>query len=420
LGAEPQDFYGYLLNPYNLYRGLVGMAGEALLECWQALRPRIENVRPRRARAGFFALQRAGATIVLRDATTRAVTASMYRGRRIIYCDYTGYDEVAHYAGPETCDAVATLGSIDRQLRQLAHAAREAPRPYRFAVLSDHGQTTAPLFETVYGKRLDTVVRELIDADRSVHLAGGKGEAAGYLSAFLNELVAGRGRTARGARRLMRVRPGEQSVELPREQRRREHAAQAEVVVTSSGSLGLVYFAQVPERLSLEQLVAAYPGLIEALVAHAGLEFVLVQSETRGAIVLGKGGRRELEEDGVVEGEDPLGGFSPYTAESLRRLAGYANAGDIIVNGTYNPSTGQVIGIDDLVGAHGGVGGMQTQPFLIYPAEWTARAPQIVGTRALHRFLRRHTLGEPVAPTADGAATPTADGTTGRSADGPA
>ncbi len=405
LRAEPQDFYGYLLNPYNLYRGLVGMLGETIVECWQVLRQKVEDVRPRIRRFGLFTLQRGATNVLLRDATTWAVVASMYRGRRIIYCDYLGYDEVAHYAGPETRDAVATLGSIDRQLRQLERAAREAPRPYRFAVVSDHGQTTAPLFESVYGKRLDEVVRELIDADGSIQLAGGKAEGSGYLSAFLNELVAGSGRTARGTRRLLRVREGEQSVELPRERRRREHAARAEVVMTSSGSLGHVYFAQVPERLNLEQLAAAYPGLIEALVAHEGLGFVLAVSEARGAIVLGKRGLRELEAGGTVEGEDPLAEFSPHTAEFLRRLAAYANAGDIIVNGTYDPSTGQAISIDDLVGAHGGVGGMQTRPFLVYPSVWTERAPELVGAASVHRFLRRHALGEEDVPAPDGTTT---------------
>jgi hypothetical protein len=322
----------------------------------------------------------------------------MYQGKRTIYCDYVGYDEVAHYAGPETRDAVSTLGSIDRQLRQLELAAREASRPYRFVVLSDHGQTTAPLFEAVYGKRLDTVVRELIDADRTVLLAGGKSEGSGYLSAFLNDLVTGRGRAARGTRRLLRMRGSEQLIELSRERRRREHAAQAEVVVTSSGSLGHIYFADVPDRLSLEQLAEAHPGLIEGLVAHEGLGFVLFRSETRGPIVLGKRGLRELDAGGTVEGDDPLEEFSPHTAEFLRRMASYDHAGDIIVNGTYDSSTDQVVGIDDLVGAHGGVGGMQTRPFLLYPSPWTECAPELIGAAAVHQFLRRCALGEETAP----------------------
>jgi uncharacterized membrane protein YvlD (DUF360 family) len=409
LHADPRDFYGYLLNPYNLYRGLAGMFGETVVECWQALRQKVENVRPRIRRFGLFTLQRGATNVVVRDATTWAVVSSMYRGRHLIYCDYLGYDEVAHYAGPETREAVATLSSIDRQLRQLAHAAREAPRPYHFVVLSDHGQTTAAIFETVYGKGLDAVVRDLIDAHDAVHLAGSKHEGSGYLTAFLNEVVAGSGRTARSARRIIGMRAGEQSFDLPTERQRREHAARAEVVMTSSGSLGHIYFAQVPDQLSLEQITVAYPGLIEALVAHEGIGFVLLRSETRGAIVLGKHGVRELDSGDAVQGEDPLAGFSPHTGGFLRRLAGYTNAGDIIVNGAYDPSTGHIIGIDDLVGAHGGVGGMQTQPFIAYPSGWTEREPEPVGAASVHRFLRRHALGEktpPDRPTEPATATP--------------
>jgi len=394
LRADPRDFYGYLFNPYNLYRGLIGMVGEALLECWQALRQQLEDVQPRTRRAGLFALQRAGANIVLRDATTWAVIASMYRGRRIIYCDYLGYDEVGHYAGPETRDAVATLTSIDRQLRQLAHAAQDAPRAYQFVVLSDHGQSTAQLFRGVYGKPLDAVVRELIEAGPTLSLSGGKSEHLGYLSAFLNELVGGRGMPARGGRRLLRFGRNGESVDLPRERQRRAHAERAEVVVTASGNLGHIYFTRDPERLSLEQVAAAYPGLLEALILHDGIGFVLVHSETRGAVVLGKQGVRDLDEDRVVEGEDPLGDFGPHTARFLDQLAGYANAGDVIVMGAYNRSTGWVTAIDDLVGAHGGVGGMQTRPFLVYPADWADQPPDLVGAAAVHQFLRRCTLDE--------------------------
>ena len=102
-------------------------------------------------------------------------------------------------------------------------------------------------------------------------------------------------------------------------------------------------------------------------------------------------------------GVDPLGGFRPHTAQLLRRLASFANAGDIIVNGAYDPSTGHVIGLDDLVGAHGGAGGMQTQPFLVYPAAWTERAPEppdLVGAAAVHQFLRRHTVDQAADPPA--------------------
>ena len=248
-------------------------------------------------------------------------------------------------------------------------------------------------------------MRELIDGGATVHLPGGNHEGGGYLSAFLNELVAGSGRTARGARRLMGIGEEESLVELPTERQRRERAAQAEVVMTSSGSLGHVYFAQVPEQLSLEQIADMYPGLIEALVAHEGIGFVVLRSETRGVMMLDKHGARELEAEDAVQGDDPLAGFISHTGAFLRRLARYTNAGDIIVNGAYDPSSGQVIGIDDLVGAHGGVGGMQTEPFIVYPSDWTAREPGLVGAASVHRFLRRYAIDEDVPPD-DGALGP--------------
>src|SRR5690606_38036890 len=133
-----------------------------------------------------------------------------------------------------------------------------------------------------------------------------------------------------------------------------------EIVVTSSGSLAHIYFAREPERLSLEDITLAFPGLIPTLVSHEGIGMVLVRSEQRGAIVMNNEGIRELEpdRDNVVEGSDPLAAFSKHTPRFLCQLADYEHSGDIIVNGTFNPSTNQVIGFDELVGAHGGLGGM--------------------------------------------------------------
>jgi len=396
--ADPQDFYGYLLVPYNLYRGIAGMIGEAFVDCWQALRQKLTNVQPRVRRFGLFTLQRGAATVLLRDATTWTVIASMYQGHRIIYCDFLGYDEVGHFAGPETRDAVATLTSIDRQLRQIARAAAEAPRPYQLVVLSDHGQTTAPIFQSVYGYPLDQLVREGMDQKpgvrtTSMRVSGGRGEPAAYIRAFVNQVAGEPGVRGRGARRLLHSRRGAGVLDPVGEAIQREAADDVEIVVTSSGSLAHIYFARVPERLSFEDIAVAYPALIPALVAHEGIGMVLVRSEKRGAIVMSDEGIRELEpdRDRVIEGKDPLASYTKHAPRFLCQLAGYEHSGDIIVNGTFNPSTNQVIGFDDLVGAHGGLGGMQTQPFVIYPSDWTDTPPELVGSVELHHFLMKHT-----------------------------
>jgi len=395
IAAEPGDFSAYMIDPYNLYRGIAGFVGEALLECWQALRQKMLNVQPRTRRAGKFCFQRAGSIVIARDATTWGVVLGMYQAQPVIFCNYLGYDEVGHYAGPETGDAMQSLPGIDRQIRQIQQAAKEAPRPYQIVVFSDHGMTTGHLFKTVYGKPLDELVRQLINADSAVLLSGAKDEGLGHISGFLNELAQSQNMAGRGARRFLGEGGSDRPVDLTAYEKNAAEAQNAEVVVTSSGNLAHVYFAQVPERLSLEQVMTAYPGLIEALVGHDGVEFIITVSETRGPVVMARGAIRELESEDGLTGDDPLAPFGPHIAMFLSRLAHFPHSGDVMVMGKYNPSTGQVITMDELVGAHGGVGGMQTQPFVLYPAEWTDHPAPIVGADGVHRFLRQYALGEP-------------------------
>jgi hypothetical protein len=182
------------------------------------------------------------------------------------------------------------------------------------------------------------------------------------------------------------------------EARERETAGDAGVAVCPSGNLANIYFTKEPGRLSLEYLVATYPGLVEGLAAHPGIGFVLVHSEARGHVAMGPKGARDLD-SGTVVGEDPLAPFSPHLAAQLRRISGYANVGDLLVNSFYDPETGEVAALEELIGCHGGAGGPQQQPFLLYPAAWTdtaepgageGEAPQLVGAEQVHAFLARH------------------------------
>ena len=71
-------------------------------------------------------------------------------------------------------------------------------------------------------------------------------------------------------------------------------------------------------------------------------------------------------------GDDPLADFSPNLAAQLRRISGYDNVGDLLINSFYNPQTREVAAFEELIGCHGGAGGPQQAPFLLYPAAWTA------------------------------------------------
>jgi hypothetical protein len=166
-----------------------------------------------------------------------------------------------------------------------------------------------------------------------------------------------------------------------------------DIMVSGSGNLGLISFTTHPGRLSREFFDEHYPALIDGLVAHEGIGWLLVRTEHHGSVVLGKSGARYLD-DGRVEDGDPLALFPPSTARFLQRLGSYPNIPDIVVNSTlYDASTGEVAAFEELIGCHGGAGGMQTEPFLLFPSEWTSDDPTLIGSEAVHAFLMSYIHG---------------------------
>jgi uncharacterized membrane protein YvlD (DUF360 family) len=388
--ATPRDLYDYFVNPYNLYRSIGAMLWEMAIELWQAWRQRLRNVQPRMSRGGNFPLVRAATAVLLRDVTTWILIADMLAGRRVSYADYLGYDEVAHHAGPDTEDARGVLEKMEGQFRGLESAARRAPRPYQFVVLSDHGQSTGATFRQRYGLTLEQLVRQLMESRIDVQLASGSGEGWGQVSALLTEIVRVGGVVGRGVAHLVGQTDPLQPVDLDPARRARGRIEQAEVVVCASGNLGLVYFARQVGRLSREVIAATYPRLIDGLINHPGVGFALVQSDvTGGPVVLGDRGTRDLV-TGEVSGDDPLADFGVHTATFLRRLSSFPDVADIVVNSLFEPETGHVAAFEELIGCHGGVGGPQTAPFMLYPSEWGVPSPRLVGAEQVHAFLNQH------------------------------
>jgi hypothetical protein len=165
----------------------------------------------------------------------------------------------------------------------------------------------------------------------------------------------------------------------------REQEQQAVVLV--SGCLGLIYLPLAAERLTLEQIVATHPRLLDTLSEHPGIGFVMVRSEQQGPLVIGARGRRRLRDD-AVEGEDPLARFDATAAEHLRRHDRFPHCPDILVNGAYDPQSEEVAPFEEFMGSHGGLGGPQTHPFVVIPAEWSDPAQPIIGVQAMHEALR--------------------------------
>ncbi|MGE3600829.1 MAG: phage holin family protein [Dehalococcoidia bacterium] len=391
--AAPQDFAGFFASPYNLTRLLMSSVWEVAKEYYQAWQQRRRKVQPHMHRGGKFPLQRLGTNVLLRDLTLWLVVADMQRGRFVSYCDLLGYDEVAHHAGPTYIDSMRTLREIDMQVHALEKAAAASPRRYQFVVLSDHGQSWGATFLQRYGITLEQLVRGLLQSSETVHQTSEGGEGAGYVSAALSQMSASGGMVGGGVRRVMRTGADGTSVEIGRDAEDQAAAAAADIIVSGSGNLGLISFTTQPGRLSREFFDEHYPALIDGLVAHEGVGWLLVRSERLGSLVIGKGGIRYLD-DGRVEGDDPLAAFAPSTTGFLQRLSSYPNVPDIVVNSTlYDASTGEVAAFEELIGCHGGAGGMQNEPFLLFPSDWTNDDPTLIGSESVHAFLLKHIHG---------------------------
>jgi hypothetical protein len=83
--------------------------------------------------------------------------------------------------------------------------------------------------------------------------------------------------------------------------------------------------------------------------------------------------------------------MGPSALESLRRLDRFSNVGDLVLLSPVQPETGEVISYEDLVGCHGGLGGAQSEPFIIRPADWSPPREALVGAPAVYRQLRAWT-----------------------------
>jgi uncharacterized membrane protein YvlD (DUF360 family) len=383
-GASADDerrMRGFFVTTVNYIRLLVLMVGEVAKELYQAERQRGRSVEPRMRRGLQFAVERAVSNIALRTVSTALVIEEMHSRAPTIYVDYTGYDAIAHHSGPERAEAIDALDGIDRAIGSLVKASRYAGREYHLVVLSDHGQSQGATFQQRHGQPLEAVIAEQLPDAMTVVGTTDAVESAGMGRRITAEL----GRWSRVGSLLARRVP-------PRHGPSGDGTgldattARPDVVVCSSGSLAHVYFTSSAGHMTAEAMEAHHPGLIGALARHPGIGALLVRSADGHALAQGADGQHDLTDD-RVDGTDPLAVYGPLAAEDLRRLERYPNSGDLILLGAMDQDSGEVTGFEELVGSHGGLGGWQTEPFLLCPASMSLTAGPLIGAPAVYRQL---------------------------------
>jgi uncharacterized membrane protein YvlD (DUF360 family) len=359
--ANP-GYRAFFANGFNVTRALVLFFWEVLLEWIAAIRAASRDVRPRGHRGGIYPLMRAAMCVIVRDLVVFGVLTDMMRGRPAIYATFASYDEVAHHSGLQRADTLEALRKLDQQFGNLERARRYAPRPYEIVVLSDHGQTQGATFKQRNGYGLDDLVeRSLSRGTVEEHMGGDEQNAMVGLA--VNEAT---GR-----------KPGKPA---------KNDVSGRDVVVLGSGNLGLIYLMEEKRRLTLEEIEERHPGLIPALRAHPHVGWLLVRSAEQGAVAIGAEGANYLAE-GRIEGQDPLADFSPNAPRHLLRTDGFEHVADIMVGSFYDPDLDEGCAFEELISFHGGLGGPQTRPFILYPERFLLPDEPIIGAAAVHGVL---------------------------------
>ena len=367
-----EDMYLLMRNPYFFMRVLVLFFADVIRELWQYWQQRRKNVQPslNRLHNGYPFL-RAATNVFLRDVGAYLTILDIVRGVPAIYTLWAGYDEVAHHSGPWTRDAMLTLRTFDKIIHHILIAIeRDAPRPYELILLSDHGQSFGHTFKQRYGMDILDFVKQQLPQDTSAVATGGGDDGTIGVSAMMGELqnLEDNGMTGRVGEVVVAQATHAMQTNLDQQPGNKE-VDPAKLTLCYSGNLALLYFDLFARKITLNELNSAYPGMVDALVQHEGIGFVVAYEDDGQPVAFGKNGARNLHTGNVV-GEDPL---EPYgdvelRAWQVRKIADFPNAGDLILNSTLFPD-GTVAALEELIGSHGGLGGEQTDAFIFHPGD---------------------------------------------------
>lgn len=368
-----ESWGAFYSRPFNVAHVAVLSFTDMLVEMKSRYRQKRNNVQPRLNHRGlsyFFA--RAGANIALRDLSTFTVIGDIIGGDKdAIYTTFFGYDEVAHHCGVADEDCFNVLVKIDQQIKRINAAKKYGKRPCSICVLSDHGQTNGATFKQRYGLSLDELVKRLLPEKENI-----------YKDLDTNQDHFGQMITAPSHSVKRKLSRGS----------KKKKQQNAQVIVLASGNLGLIYFTSWSTRLTLEEINITYPSMISGLISHEGIGFIMVRSHEHGPVILSGKGKYYLANDKIV-GQNPLLGFGENAAVHLRRTDSFNHVPDILVMSFYDPEKDEVAAFEELIGSHGGLGGDQSKPFIMHPAEWNLDNEVITGAEQVYKLFKNKIEG---------------------------
>ena len=359
-------WFSVFSNPSNFARIITLFLSEMILEIISQIKHRIKNIRPRVKRGITYIPTRAATNVFMREINTSTLVGDIMVGDiDVAYSTYLGYDEIAHHSGVRDEDSWFALKGMDKQIRRLINTTKYTPRDYQFVIQSDHGQTNGATFMQRYGESFEDFVKSLLPHDMKMFSKMTSNEDH-YTESFL---------------------PFSKNNDDLIDKGEMEELGDSEVIVLASGNLAMIYLTQWDYRLTYDEMNEFFPELIPGIVGNEYIGFIAVKSSEHGELAIGRNGTYYLDED-RIEGENPLEGFGKNVAEHIRRNVSFKYTPDILVNSFYDAENDEVCAFEELVGSHGGVGGSQSEPFILYPSDWDIGDDEIVGAENIYKLLK--------------------------------
>ena len=348
---------------------VIQLLGDMFHEIISQLKHSLLNIRPRISRGIPYIPTRAGTNVYMREINTEALIGDMMVGDiDVAYSTYLGYDEIAHHSGVRDDDVWSALKGMDRQIERLLEGKKYSPREYQIVIQSDHGQTNGATFKQRYGQSFEDFVKSLLPQDINMYaeMSSNEDRFAGAYNPFSGKI---------------------KYFENRRKEYKEKKLAESEIVVLASGNLAMIYMTKWSHRLSYEEINEMFPDMIDGIVNNEYVGFALVRSSEKGDMAIGKNGIYYLDTD-EIEGENPLEGFGDNIVHHLKRNSSFKYTPDILVNSFYDAQNDEVCAFEELVGSHGGVGGSQSEPFILYPSQWNVPDEEIVGAENVYKILK--------------------------------
>jgi hypothetical protein len=381
-------FFLFFIHIIPVLRTIASTVIELVREFIEYLEIRVKGVIQKSE--GFFPIVRIFSNVLFYEVATVGTIIDIRQGKPSIYLTYNGYDEAAHQRGPETKYALKALRVIDRGIKKIVKQALKKKKgmQYDIYILSDHGNQPSIPFEYQYGESLRNVIYSKVKEGRITQYDTGRGEVKDYMMmALASTLRSFEEQNLFFMRKVFKQLANYIDKNIGVE----EKLKQAEnITIVNSSTMSNLYFNFSTKRLDMEEIERVYPGLVGALVRHDGIGLLVAKSNddmvllSRRGRILYRNGNKE------IDGEDPLNSFSDAELIEQDILQQYAmpNAGDLVLYGAFKGP--HVINFEEQMGGHGGIGGMQTTPFILYPRKINYPFWEIKNPREFYPIFSRY------------------------------